>query len=71
MTEHLKIVRENAYFKICIINLIEATEDINELCGIRSYLREVIGGIEPDIRGEKIEKIANYFKSLEEKKEAE
>ena len=68
MSEHLKVVRENAYFKVCIINLIEAIEDIEELSGIRSYLRDVIDGIEPNTHKEETEKIANYFKILEEEK---
>ena len=33
MTEHLKMVRENAYYKVCIINLIEAIQDVKELMG--------------------------------------
>lgn len=65
MSEHLKMVRENAYFKICIINLIEAIEDVKELSEIKSYLRDVINGVEPNTHKEEASKIANYFKKLE------
>lgn len=65
MSEHLKMVRENAYFKVCIINLIEAIEDVKELSGIKNYLRDVIDGVEPNTHKKETEKIANYFKNLE------
>ena len=42
MTEHLKMVRENAYFKVCIINLIEAIQDVKELRDIKNYLKRNI-----------------------------
>lgn len=69
MSEHLKMIRENAYFKVCIINLIEAIEDVKELSGIKSYLRDVIDGIEPNTHKEETEKIANFFKNLEKEVE--
>lgn len=69
MTEHLKMVRENAYFKVCIINLIEAIQDVKELRDIKHYLKDVIDGVEPNTHKENADKIANIFKDLESKGE--
>ena len=69
MSEHLKMVRENAYFKVCIINLIEAIEDVKELSGIKNYLRDVIDGVEPNTHKENADKIADIFKNLEKEVE--
>lgn len=63
MSEHLKMVRENAYFKVCIINLIEAIDNIKELDGIKSYLTDVINGVEPNTHKENASKIVDFFKS--------
>lgn len=65
MSEHLKMVRENAYFKVCIINLIEAIQDVKELDNIKRYLNDVIDGVEPNTHKEDADKIANIFKNLE------
>ena len=69
MTEHLKMVRENAYYKVCIINLIEAIQDVKELRNIKDYLKDVINGVEPNTYKENTDKIANFFKNLESKGE--
>lgn len=37
MSEHLKLVRENAYMKLCIIQLIEELKDIKESKIIKDY----------------------------------
>ena len=63
------MVRENAYYKVCIINLIEAIQDVKELRNIKDYLKDVIDGVEPNIHKENTDKIANFFKNLENKGE--
>ena len=45
MSEHLKLVKENAYMKLCIIQLIEVLKDIRETEVIKDYLVDVIEGI--------------------------
>lgn len=45
MSEHLKLVKENAYMKLCIIQLIEILKDIRETEVIKDYLVDVIEGI--------------------------
>lgn len=45
MSEHLKLVRENAYMKLCIIQLIEELKDNRELKVIKDYLTDVIDGV--------------------------
>lgn len=64
MMEYLKIIRENAYFKVCIINLIEAIEDVKELDGIKikSYLIDVINGVEPNTHKEDANKIVDFLR---------
>ena len=57
MSEHLKMIRENAYYKVCIINLIEAIDNVKELSGIKSYLNDVINGVEPNTHREDADKI--------------
>lgn len=67
MSEHLKLVRENAYYKVCVINLIEAIENIKELNSIKYYLKDVVDGVEPNTRRENADKIASLFKNSESK----
>lgn len=66
MSEHLKMVRENAYYKVCIINLIEAIDNVKELDSIKSYLTDVINGVEPNTHKEDASKIADFFKRITE-----
>lgn len=68
MSEHLKMVRENAYYKVCIINLIEAIDNVKELDSIKSYLTDVINGVEPNTHKEDAGKIADFFKRITESK---
>ena len=42
MSEHLKLVKENAYMKLCIIQLIEELKDNREAKVIKNYLVDVI-----------------------------
>lgn len=64
MSEHLKMIRENAYYKLCIINLIEAIDDVKELSSIKSYLKDVIDGVEPNTRKEDADKISDFFEKI-------
>lgn len=45
MSEHLKLVKENAYMKLCIIQLIEELKDNRETKVIKDYLVDVIDGV--------------------------
>lgn len=45
MSEHLKLVRENAYMKLCIIQLIEELKSNEKAKGIMDYLIDVIDGV--------------------------
>lgn len=45
MSEHLKLVRENAYMKLCIIQLIEELKDNREAKVIKDYLTDIIDGV--------------------------
>lgn len=61
MSEHLKLVRENAYMKLCIIQLIEELKDAREAKVIKDYLTDVIDGVyENTLRDNK----KNYFDKL-------
>lgn len=42
MNERLKLVKENAYMKLCIIQLIEKLKDDGEAKVIKDYLVDVI-----------------------------
>lgn len=57
MTEHLKLVKENAYLKLCIINLIEELDKHRELNSIQVFLKDVIEGVEPNTNKKNIEDI--------------
>ena len=41
MTEHLKLVKENAYLKLGIITLIEAIDEERQLNGIKDFLKDL------------------------------
>ena len=61
MTEHLKLVKENAYLKLGIITLIEAIDKEKQLNDIKNYLKDLIGGVEENTRKENAEKIKKFF----------
>lgn len=42
MTEYLKLIKENAYLKLGIINLIEAMDKEKGLRDIKGYLKDLI-----------------------------
>ena len=68
MTEHLKLVKENAYLKLGIINLIEEIDKEIQLKGIKNYLKDLIDGVEENTRKRNAEDIVNNFYELKKGK---
>ena len=64
MTEHLKLVKENAYLKLGIITLIEEFDDRHQLNPIRDFLKDLIDGVEENTRKRNAEDIARFFDEL-------
>ncbi len=69
MTEHLKLVKENAYLKLGIINLIEAIDKERQLNGIKDFLKDLIDGVEENTRKRNAENISKFFDELKGKSE--
>ena len=61
MTEHLKLVKENAYLKVGIITLIEAIDKEKQLNPIKDFLKDLVEGVEQNVRKENAEKIRKFF----------
>lgn len=61
MSEHLKLVKENAYMKLCIIQLIEELQDNKETKGLKDYLVDVVDGVYGNTLGDNKE---DYFNKL-------
>lgn len=61
MTEHLKLVKENAYLKVGIITLIEAIDKEKQLNTIKTFLKDLVEGVEENTRKENAEKIRKFF----------
>ena len=61
MSEHLKLVKENAYMKLCIIQLIEILKDNRETKVIKDYLVDVVDGVYENNLGDNKE---YYFDKL-------
>lgn len=61
MTEHLKLVKENAYLKVGIITLIEAIDKEKQLNQIKDFLKDLVEGVEGNVRKENAEKIRKFF----------
>ena len=61
MSEHLKLVKENAYMKLCIIQLIEELKDNRGAKVIKDYLADVIDGVYGNTIGDNKE---DYFNKL-------
>lgn len=61
MTEHLKLVKENAYLKMGIINLIEAIDKEKQLNQIKYFLKDLVEGVEENTKKENAEKIRKFF----------
>lgn len=57
MTEHLKLIKENAYLKLGIINLIEAIDKERGLRDIKDYLKDLIEMADPKKRKENAEQL--------------
>ena len=64
MTEHLKLVKENAYLKVGIITLIEAIDKEKQLKPIKDFLKDLIDGVEENTRKRNAEDIARFFDEL-------
>ena len=61
MTEHLKLVKENAYLKLGIITLIEEIDGVKELINIKNFLKDLIDGVEENTRKRNAENIRKFF----------
>lgn len=61
MSEHLKLIKENAYMKLCIIQLIEELKDDGKAEVIKCYLLDVIDGVYENTLGDNKE---GYFNKL-------
>ena len=61
MTEHLKLVKENAYLKVGIITLIESIDKEKQLNPIKDFLKDLVEGVERNVRKENAEKIRKFF----------
>lgn len=61
MTEHLKLVKENAYLKVGIITLIEAIDKEKQLNQIKNFLKDLVEGVEKNTRKENAERIRKFF----------
>lgn len=64
MTEHLKLVKENAYLKVGIITLIEAIDKEKQLNSIKTFLKDLVEGVEENTRKENAEKIRKFFNEV-------
>ena len=64
MTEHLKLVKENAYLKVGIITLIEAIDKEKQLNQIKDFLKDLVEGVEENVRKENAEKIKKFFNEV-------
>ena len=61
MTEHLKLVKENAYLKFGIIALIEAIDKEKQLNQIKDFLKDLVEGVEENTRKENARKLESFF----------
>lgn len=64
MSEHLKLVKENAYMKLCIIQLIEELKDNRELKVIKDYLVDVVDGVYGNTMKENKKDYKEFFDKL-------
>lgn len=68
MTEHLKLIKENAYLKLGIINLIEAMDKEKGLRDIKGYLKDLIEMVEPNTRKENTKRLIALLNKGSDKK---
>ena len=61
MTEHLKLVKENAYLKFGIIALIEEIDKEKQLNQIKDFLKDLVEGVEENTRKENARKLESFF----------
>lgn len=64
MSEYLKLVKENAYMKLCIIQLIEELKDNRELKVIKDYLVDVVDGVYGNTMKENKKDYKEFFDKL-------
>lgn len=64
MSEYLKLVKENAYMKLCIIQLIEELNDNREAKVIKDYLVDVIDGVYGNTMKENKKDYKEFFDKL-------
>jgi hypothetical protein len=62
MTEYLKLVKENAYMKFCIILLIQELDKHKELKGIQNYLKDVIDDVEENTTKKNLDRFFEMLK---------
>jgi len=67
MTEHLKLIKENAYLKLGIIRLIEAIDDVKELRNIKDFLKDLVDGVEENTKKQNAEYIKKIFNELKDR----
>lgn len=68
MTEYLKMIRENSFLKLGIINLIEELSKNKELKPIENYLKDLVDGVEPNIKREMAQKqVKDIFENFKKK----
>ena len=61
MTEHLKLVKENACLKFGIITLIEEIDGVKELRNIKDFLKDLVNGVEENTEKRNAENIRKFF----------
>ena len=61
MTEHLKLIKENAYLKLGIITLIESIDKEKQLNGIKNFLKDLMDGVEENTNKRNAENISKFF----------
>lgn len=66
--ERLKLIKENAYLKLGIINLIEAMDKERGLRDIKGYLKDLIEMVEPSTRKENAERLTAFLNKGSNKK---
>lgn len=69
MTEHLKLIKENAYLKLGIITLIEEIDKERQLNGIKVFLKALIGDAEENTKKKtNVEDMIKFLDGLKESK---
>lgn len=64
MSKYLKLIKENAYMKLCIIQLIEELKDDREAKAIKDCLIDIIDGVYGNIMKENKKDYKEFFDKL-------